>query len=169
MSPSSSHAPQCPQSRWSAFDSWIIYTPIEYKNIVLRTPKHKCLSKNYHMNGMQIGWQSFHIVNPYSYLFFFFFSCLSVSSSLFLLHLLLFFQAEDGIRDCLLSRGLGDVYKRQVHIKAATNPGGNIGGTMLILTTLSYIAIIDSIYLVHFYTKLLLYLFMWFDISDTSS
>ena len=25
-----------------------------------------------------------------------------------------FFQAEDGIRDCLLSRGLGDVYKRQV-------------------------------------------------------
>ena len=26
-----------------------------------------------------------------------------------------FFQAEDGIRDCLLSRGLGDVYKRQVY------------------------------------------------------
>ena len=26
-----------------------------------------------------------------------------------------FFQAEDGIRDCLLSRGLGDVYKRQVN------------------------------------------------------
>ena len=25
-----------------------------------------------------------------------------------------FFQAEDGIRDCLLSRGLGDVYKRQM-------------------------------------------------------
>ena len=25
----------------------------------------------------------------------------------------IFFQAEDGIRDCLLSRGLGDVYKRQ--------------------------------------------------------
>ena len=25
-----------------------------------------------------------------------------------------FFQAEDGIRDCLLSRGLGDVYKRQI-------------------------------------------------------
>ena len=24
-----------------------------------------------------------------------------------------FFQAEDGIRDCLLSRGLRDVYKRQ--------------------------------------------------------
>ena len=29
---------------------------------------------------------------------------------------LFFFQAEDGIRDCLLSRGLGDVYKRQVQI-----------------------------------------------------
>ena len=29
-----------------------------------------------------------------------------------LLHVF-FFQAEDGIRDCLLSRGLGDVYKRQ--------------------------------------------------------
>ena len=26
-----------------------------------------------------------------------------------------FFQAEDGIRDCLLSRGLGDVYKRQLN------------------------------------------------------
>ena len=28
----------------------------------------------------------------------------------------LVFQAEDGIRDCLLSRGLGDVYKRQAFI-----------------------------------------------------
>ena len=27
-----------------------------------------------------------------------------------------FFQAEDGIRDCLLSRGLGDVYKRQGYL-----------------------------------------------------
>ncbi|CZR72161.1 hypothetical protein CDFC105_00684 [Clostridioides difficile] len=26
-----------------------------------------------------------------------------------------FFQAEDGIRDFCLSRGLGDVYKRQVY------------------------------------------------------
>ena len=32
-----------------------------------------------------------------------------------------FFQAEDGIRDFCLSRGLGDVYKRQivVHARAA--------------------------------------------------
>ena len=30
-----------------------------------------------------------------------------------------FFQAEDGIRDLVRSRGLGDVYKRQPHICAA--------------------------------------------------
>ena len=39
-----------------------------------------------------------------------------------------FFQAEDGIRDCLLSRGLGDVYKRQVPVQfnpeAMTLTGG---------------------------------------------
>ena len=28
-----------------------------------------------------------------------------------------FFQAEDGIRDLVRSRGLGDVYKRQEHIR----------------------------------------------------
>ena len=31
---------------------------------------------------------------------------------------LVFFQAEDGIRDLVRSRGLGDVYKRQVFIPA---------------------------------------------------
>ena len=35
-----------------------------------------------------------------------------------------FFQAEDGIRDLVRSRGLGDVYKRQVLIDAAHNPAG---------------------------------------------
>ena len=30
------------------------------------------------------------------------------------LHTIFFFQAEDGIRDFCLSRGLGDVYKRQL-------------------------------------------------------
>ena len=32
-----------------------------------------------------------------------------------------FFQAEDGIRDLVRSRGLGDVYKRQLptHLKSA--------------------------------------------------
>ena len=38
--------------------------------------------------------------------FFCFFLC-------FFFLLLLFFQAEDGIRDLVRSRGLGDVYKRQ--------------------------------------------------------
>ena len=32
------------------------------------------------------------------------------------LYLFFFFQAEDGIRDLVRSRGLGDVYKRQVYI-----------------------------------------------------
>ena len=34
-----------------------------------------------------------------------------------------FFQAEDGIRDLVRSRGLGDVYKRQVKNRAS-RPGG---------------------------------------------
>ena len=32
-----------------------------------------------------------------------------------------FFQAEDGIRDLVRSRGLGDVYKRQVHLLPPVN------------------------------------------------
>ena len=32
---------------------------------------------------------------------------------------LFFFQAEDGIRDLVRSRGLGDVYKRQVQLHVA--------------------------------------------------
>ena len=32
-----------------------------------------------------------------------------------------FFQAEDGIRDLVRSRGLGDVYKRQLSIPCAAN------------------------------------------------
>ena len=31
---------------------------------------------------------------------------------------LFFFQAEDGIRDLVRSRGLGDVYKRQIPLRA---------------------------------------------------
>ena len=33
--------------------------------------------------------------------------------TMFLFHCFFFFQAEDGIRDLVRSRGLGDVYKRQ--------------------------------------------------------
>ena len=43
---------------------------------------------------------------------FLFISCLSISCSDGVLSLF-FFQAEDGIRDLVRSRGLGDVYKRQ--------------------------------------------------------
>ena len=34
-----------------------------------------------------------------------------------------FFQAEDGIRDLVRSRGLGDVYKRQDHGRLGHDPG----------------------------------------------
>ena len=34
----------------------------------------------------------------------------------------MFFQAEDGIRDLVRSRGLGDVYKRQGHDRDALPP-----------------------------------------------
>mgnify|MGYP003381671277 CR=1 FL=1 len=34
-----------------------------------------------------------------------------------------FFQAEDGIRDLVRSRGLGDVYKRQVQELSMDHPG----------------------------------------------
>ena len=34
--------------------------------------------------------------------------------------MMFFFQAEDGIRDLVRSRGLGDVYKRQHRAKPAT-------------------------------------------------
>ena len=34
-----------------------------------------------------------------------------------------FFQAEDGIRDLVRSRGLGDVYKRQRALPAGAGPG----------------------------------------------
>ena len=34
-----------------------------------------------------------------------------------------FFQAEDGIRDLVRSRGLGDVYKRQSLLRLEESPG----------------------------------------------
>mgnify|MGYP003381440353 CR=1 FL=1 len=44
------------------------------------------------------------------------------------LSLMFFFQAEDGIRDLVRSRGLGDVYKRQVMdcLFDCSHPGGNL-------------------------------------------
>ena len=41
-----------------------------------------------------------------------------------------FFQAEDGIRDLVRSRGLGDVYKRQLDRTVTdTKPRSNVVGT----------------------------------------
>ena len=37
-----------------------------------------------------------------------------MATSPIVFHRVFFFQAEDGIRDLVRSRGLGDVYKRQV-------------------------------------------------------
>ena len=39
-----------------------------------------------------------------------------------------FFQAEDGIRDLVRSRGLGDVYKRQVTTLAGNGTAGFVDG-----------------------------------------
>ena len=48
-----------------------------------------------------------------------------------------FFQAEDGIRDLVRSRGLGDVYKRQVcrpaSSRAYTKSSGDLGETIMAL------------------------------------
>ena len=38
--------------------------------------------------------------------------------------MIVFFQAEDGIRDLVRSRGLGDVYKRQLQIMIEGPLGG---------------------------------------------
>ena len=57
---------------------------------------------------------------------------------------ILFFQAEDGIRDLVRSRGLGDVYKRQAYVTGVdglqiltvVNPGAPtaIGGYATVLS-----------------------------------
>ena len=42
-----------------------------------------------------------------------------------------FFQAEDGIRDLVRSRGLGDVYKRQIQVRYKDFDAGSIGPLLL--------------------------------------
>ena len=49
------------------------------------------------------------------YVFFFCLLCVFFFFLFFFVLFVFFFQAEDGIRDLVRSRGLGDVYKRQVH------------------------------------------------------
>ena len=47
-----------------------------------------------------------------------------------------FFQAEDGIRDFCLSRGLGDVYKRQqLVIKEDVNTNDKVEGDVTVIPT----------------------------------
>ena len=41
-----------------------------------------------------------------------------------------FFQAEDGIRDLVRSRGLGDVYKRQGPERGYPSMGPRLAGTL---------------------------------------
>ena len=48
-----------------------------------------------------------------------------------------FFQAEDGIRDLGRSRGLGDVYKRQVMGAAGAAVGGTAVGTAVAGTSVA--------------------------------
>ncbi len=45
-----------------------------------------------------------------------------LSDSLDCINFVFFFQAEDGIRDLVRSRGLGDVYKRQFLTTGVSNP-----------------------------------------------
>ena len=55
-------------------------------------------------------------------IYYYFFLLLSVDSVISVL-CFFFFQAEDGIRDLVRSRGLGDVYKRQ---RLARDSSGNV-------------------------------------------
>ena len=55
-----------------------------------------------------------------------------VECDVYVVLLIFFFQAEDGIRDLVRSRGLGDVYKRQV--KQQDKPV-NVGNILQIIDT----------------------------------
>ena len=49
-----------------------------------------------------------------------------------------FFQAEDGIRDLVRSRGLGDVYKRQVVKISDADPSGSRGFVIIEIPARNY-------------------------------
>ena len=62
-----------------------------------------------------------------------------------------FFQAEDGIRDLVRSRGLGDVYKRQTYLLSASdqnatfcesNIQANLNGAFSGMTAVSRLSLI---------------------------
>ena len=53
--------------------------------------------------------------------------CFSVYCYVFFFLFCVFFQAEDGIRDLVRSRGLGDVYKRQAKMLLGFATDENLG------------------------------------------
>ena len=55
-------------------------------------------------------------------------ACWFVLVYMYMLFIFVFFQAEDGIRDLVRSRGLGDVYKRQVCRDAFGDNGARPAG-----------------------------------------
>ena len=62
-----------------------------------------------------------------------------------------FFQAEDGIRDLVRSRGLGDVYKRQASGAAALTALalGFLVSPMLVAIIAAYLLLTASLSLIH--------------------
>ena len=53
-----------------------------------------------------------------------------------------FFQAEDGIRYLVRSRGLGDVYKRQVGYQTAIAASGRTGAMLLLALSFSMVIVL---------------------------
>ena len=71
---------------------------------------------------------------------------------LVLAYFVFFFQAEDGIRDLVRSRGLGDVYKRQLREgEQAANGGLNLEQKMEITRMLAEVGIqqVQGLSLIH--------------------
>ena len=64
-----------------------------------------------------------------------------------------FFQAEDGIRDLVRSRGLGDVYKRQVSRSTQHKPGRYSLSLSLFLDSLIRSIEVGSLYACLLYTS----------------
>ena len=64
-----------------------------------------------------------------------------------------FFQAEDGIRDLVRSRGLGDVYKRQLKGSCMKKIGLSLVAFLFCLPAFSKVIALDCIYPCLLYTS----------------
>ena len=73
------------------------------------------------------------------------------SDSMYVDFVFFFFQAEDGIRDLVRSRGLGDVYKRQGELRSMVEPAMyfGIGFLVAVLLTLGVIPLVHALSLIH--------------------